>query len=163
MSQDLQQRGYDDQKAGALDPVLSTADTSDGYLYRNGARERRREEADGVVAANEGKTPVIPGEYRPDPTPAVVVEVFGTFPDMSLVPAGWADLKTAPLDGTPVTLLLPDGTNCPARFDGKWLGEILSPLVPTEVFPIAWKPVPGAKKPSKRPPPAPDLSQQELF
>lgn len=46
-----QQTGYNDQKAGALDPDLSRADNPKGREYRDGMRCARRDEVDALDLA----------------------------------------------------------------------------------------------------------------
>lgn len=56
-----QQIGYNDQKAGTLDPDLSRADTAKGREYRDGMRCARRDEVDAL----EGALNVVGGTLDP--------------------------------------------------------------------------------------------------
>lgn len=47
------QRGFDDAKAGGIDPILGTADTAEAKEYRDGHRQARRDAFDGIELEGE--------------------------------------------------------------------------------------------------------------
>lgn len=71
-----QQRGYDDQAAGMLNPALAEADTAEGRAYRDGVRARRRDEEEGVTPEQRaemnarGDAPEAPRDPEPAEAPA---------------------------------------------------------------------------------------------
>ena len=62
-----QQRGYDDQRAGMLNPALADADTPDGKEYRDGVRQGRRDAKDGIERTEVMPSPVQVMDEPPPP------------------------------------------------------------------------------------------------
>lgn len=63
------QRGFDDAKAGGIDPILGTADTPEAKEYRDGHRQARRDAFDGIELEGE-RAPLWPVVPAPDVAPS---------------------------------------------------------------------------------------------
>ncbi len=104
---DVIRRGYEDQKAGTVDPVLAEEDSTHAVLYRTGMRERKREEFDEIHGEEAQRMRALyPDETEADedvPEPAV--------------PAGYRPMSEAPKNGCPIAALYADGTEHKAAWD----------------------------------------------
>lgn len=63
------QRGFDDAKAGGIDPILGTVDSREGKEYRDGHRQARRDAFDGIELEGE-LAPLWPVVPEPDVAPS---------------------------------------------------------------------------------------------
>lgn len=88
----LQQRGYDDQRAGALDPALMADDGPSGREYRDGTREARRDVHDAGEAPHAAR-PVTADMLAPAEPPPVEL---GPAPAAPTVDAAKFQDKPAP-------------------------------------------------------------------
>lgn len=86
----LQQRGFDDQRAGKLDPILNTAMTPAGQEYRDGTRQARRDAWD--AGEPMASTPQATQSTAPEPVfiahPALVEAAKAVFPpSVTVIPS----------------------------------------------------------------------------
>lgn len=91
------QRGFDDAKAGGIDPILGTADTREAKEYRDGHRQARRDAFDGIELEGDRAPlwPVVPEpavatssqppEPREEPSIGKAVPIGNPSPESNVV------------------------------------------------------------------------------